>query len=133
MKRALPCPNCGTAKLRDANGLVPYFMGLAPSAFGAPGMPFYYTCMACFRKPERVGMTIKNLSAGRLSITKREFYALPDLDAPPSPSPVVEMTPFEIQEGLKLAKAEQKERKAHFARVAAAEAAAIKKAAKPKK
>lgn len=134
MKRILPCQRCGTAKLKDGQGkLIPYTMSLAPSAFRTPGMPFQYLCMGCMPKPSSARGGAVQLR-GSLSLSKMEFYALPDLDPPPEPSPVVEMTPFEIQEGLKIAKAEVKERKAHFARIAASAAAVVKKATKkPKK
>ncbi len=81
MKRILPCPRCNGAKLTDGAGKqIPYVMGLAPSAFRTPGVPFSYTCLGCKSK---------------LQLTKMAFYALPDLDPPvpaalPDPDPPVQ-------------------------------------------
>ena len=81
MRRVLPCPKCGTAKLRDGSGkLIPYEMGRPPSAFLTPGKAFEYSCLGCARPAQREGMTIKNAGSGRYSISKSAFYALPDLD-----------------------------------------------------
>lgn len=82
MRRVLPCPKCGTAKLKDGAGkMIPYEMGRPPSAFLTPGKAFEYLCMGCARPAQLEGMSIKNASSGRLSISKMAFYALPDLDA----------------------------------------------------
>lgn len=86
MRRVLPCPKCGTAKLRDGSGkMIPYEMGRPPSAFLTPGKAFEYLCMGCARAPQLEGMSIKNASSGRCTISKTAFYALPDLDAMVSP------------------------------------------------
>lgn len=71
MIRRLPCSKCQDgAFLKDASGRkFPYEMGLSPSAFRTPGMPFSYKCLGCG-------------SANK--ITKQAFFALPDLGLPPT-------------------------------------------------
>lgn len=82
MRRILPCSKCGTAKLKTGDGkLIPYEMGVSPSAFRTPGARFEYVCLGCARPAQREGMTIKNAGSGRNSISKSEFFSLVDLDA----------------------------------------------------
>lgn len=81
MRRALPCPRCGTAKLRKADGTFEdYTIGITPSAFSARS-EFEYVCMACRPKSglHSGGQRLRLNSS--LRISKAEFMRLPDLDA----------------------------------------------------
>lgn len=115
MRRRLPCPKCGVAWLKDAKGgLVPYEMGIAPSAFLTRGKDFSYFCMNCQTGDRKV--TARHVVPRQaITISKAAFMALPDLDAEAAVSVVVEMTPEEVQEGMARVAAEEEARAARKA------------------
>lgn len=86
--RRLPCNRCPEgAWLKDGTGkaVVPYLMGMAPSAFRTTGEAFEYDCQRCERFVHVNGKPTRS-RAERQSISKRAFYALPDLEATPKPA-----------------------------------------------
>lgn len=73
MAKALPCPQCGTAKLKERGVLVDYVMGRPPACFsGAALHPFVYRCAHMEKTP----------LCKSLKLTQREWMALPDLEVP---------------------------------------------------
>lgn len=78
MTRTLPCSNCGTAWLKDAQArpIIPYTIGVTPSAFRTPGQTFEYDCQKCQRPVQVNGKAVGGRGA-RQSISKQAYFALP--------------------------------------------------------